>query len=135
MAVLPGVCGRSAAGAGVPAVRGRSPRECEADEADVRGVPGRSGGVPAVRGGLVPRVYAGAVTVSELRAEGVFAVRPLAYEYTDPDGDQLSVGLNYSFGEPMVTVHAYEGVRMGLAEAKRLADAILGLITKAERDR
>jgi hypothetical protein len=57
---------------------------------------------------------------------------PLAYEYTDPDGDRLSVGLNHSFGEPMLTVHAYEGVRMTLLDARKLADAILALVNKAE---
>lgn len=82
MAVLPRVCGRHAAGAGVPAVRGRPPRECEAVEAGVRGVPGRLGGVPAVRGGLVPRVYAGAAAVSELRAARVCTV-------TEPNIDAL----------------------------------------------
>lgn len=56
----------------------------------------------------------------------------LDYECADPDGDQLSVGLNYSFGVPMVTVHAYEGVRMGVDDARRLAEAILALVRKAE---
>lgn len=58
-----------------------------------------------------------------------------AYEFTDPDGDTLSLDANYSFGDRSITLFidsgdgaSCEGIRMTLGEAKRLAQELYKLI-------
>lgn len=56
----------------------------------------------------------------------------MSYKFTDPDGELLEVGFNYSFGYPSITLYAEEGVRMNVVETEKLISVLTELVEEAK---